>query len=74
MTTEDAPAAPEPAGSAPRARGVDPLLDTTIVRAAIHPSIGVARVGNSPGDFFLAPEVLDPASTHPASIATRGAP
>src|SRR5215467_184169 len=34
----------------------------TIVRAAIHPSIGVARVGNSldPDGYFLAPEVVDP--------------
>ncbi len=31
-----------------------------IVRAAIHPSIGVARLGNSPDDFFLGPEVVNP--------------
>ena len=34
--------------------------DNTIVRAAIHPSIGVARLGNSPDEFFLAPEIVDP--------------
>lgn len=28
-----------------------------IVRVAIHPAIGVARVGNSPGEYFLAPEI-----------------
>jgi hypothetical protein len=28
-----------------------------IVRCAIHPSIGIARVGNAPKDFFIAPEV-----------------
>ena len=33
---------------------------SSIVRAAIHPSIGVARVGNSPNGYFLAPEVIDP--------------
>src|SRR5260370_3336549 len=33
---------------------------TSIVRAAIHPSIGVARLGNSPEEYFLAPEVGDP--------------
>ncbi len=33
---------------------------TSIVRAAIHPSIGVARLGNSPEEYFLAPEVVDP--------------
>ena len=34
--------------------------DTAIVRAAIYPPIGVARVGNSPDEFFLGPEVADP--------------
>ena len=28
-----------------------------VVRVAVHPAIGVARVGNSPDAFFLAPEV-----------------
>jgi hypothetical protein len=33
--------------------------DTTIVRAAIHPAIGIARVGNSrePDGYFIGPEV-----------------
>lgn len=34
--------------------------DTKIVRAAIHPTIGVARVGNSPEAFFVGPEVVEP--------------
>src|SRR6185503_17502342 len=34
--------------------------DTTVVRAAIHPSIGVARLGNSRDGYFLAPEIVDP--------------
>jgi hypothetical protein len=34
--------------------------ETTIVRAAIHPAIGIARVGNSESEYFLAPEVADP--------------
>ncbi|MFC9502189.1 LodA/GoxA family CTQ-dependent oxidase [Streptomyces sp. NPDC057002] len=34
--------------------------DTRIVRAAIHPAIGVARVGDSADEFFLAPEVDAP--------------
>jgi hypothetical protein len=34
--------------------------DVTIVRAAIHPAIGVARVGNSPDEYFIGPEVADP--------------
>lgn len=32
----------------------------SIVRAAIHPSIGVARLGNSAEGYFLAPEIVDP--------------
>jgi hypothetical protein len=35
-------------------------LPAGIVRAAIHPSIGIARVGNSPDDWFYGPEVTDP--------------
>lgn len=34
--------------------------DRRIVRAAIHPGIGIARVGNSADAFFLAPQVVDP--------------
>jgi hypothetical protein len=37
-----------------------PPRDTTIVRAAIHPAIGVARVGNSQDEFVLAPELPVP--------------
>lgn len=36
-------------------------MTASIVRAAIHPAIGVARVGNSPDAFILAPQVPDPA-------------
>lgn len=34
-----------------------------IVRAAIHPAIGIARVGNStaPKDYYIGPEFLDAA-------------
>lgn len=35
-------------------------FDPAIVRAAIHPGIGVARVGNSIDDFVVGPEVLQP--------------
>jgi L-Lysine epsilon oxidase N-terminal len=34
--------------------------ETTIVRAAIYPAIGIARLGNSESEYFLAPEVTDP--------------
>jgi len=37
----------------------------SIVRAAIHPSIGVARLGNSEDEFFLASEVPEPAPQPP---------
>lgn len=33
--------------------------DTVIVRAAIHPAIGIARMGNSE-EFFIGPEVVEP--------------
>lgn len=34
--------------------------DNCIVQAAIYPSIGVARVGSSPDEWFIGPEVPDP--------------
>src|SRR5262245_9754926 len=33
------------------------MADTRVVRCAIHPAIGVARVGNSQEEFFVGPEV-----------------
>lgn len=36
-----------------------------VVRAAIHPAIGVARVGNSEEEFFIGPEVVYPAPEPP---------
>ncbi len=58
------PTAPRPAGWK---RGVPypPGKDARVVRAAIHPAIGVARVGNSPAGFFVGPEVTDPAPEKP---------
>jgi hypothetical protein len=35
-------------------------LPAGIVRAAIHPSIGIARIGNSEDQWFYGPEVTDP--------------
>ena len=32
-------------------------IDSTIVRAAIHPGIGVARIGNSPDEYYVGPEL-----------------
>ncbi|WP_273826029.1 LodA/GoxA family CTQ-dependent oxidase [Pseudomonas asplenii] len=37
-----------------------PPKDKRIVSAAIHPAIGVARVGNSESDYFIGPQVTEP--------------
>ena len=37
-----------------------PAPDDCIVQAVIYPSIGIARVGNSPDAFFIGPEVTEP--------------
>jgi hypothetical protein len=42
-----------------------PAHDSAIVKAKIHPAIGVARVGNAISDFFLGPEVIDPPPVQP---------
>ena len=34
--------------------------DRRIVRVAIHPAIGVARVGNSKDEYFIGPQVISP--------------
>jgi hypothetical protein len=36
------------------------MTTSKIVKAAIHPSIGVVRLGNSENEFFFGPEVIDP--------------
>src|SRR5580700_3276816 len=43
----------------------DAAGDTVNVRAAIHPAIGIGRVGNSPDQFFCGPEVSYPTPRHP---------
>ena len=42
------------------ADALSPIDDDCIVSAAVYPAIGIARVGDSQDDFFLAPEVVDP--------------
>jgi hypothetical protein len=49
----------EPATPKPEVTAQE-IKDTYIVRAAIHPSIGIARVGNSKEEYFIGPEVTDP--------------
>jgi hypothetical protein len=43
------------------------LSDTFVVRAAIHPAMGIARVGNSESGYFFGPEVVNP---KPASVGS----
>jgi hypothetical protein len=47
-------------GAARAASVLPEIEDRCIVKAAIHPSIGVARLGNSEDEFFIGPEVTDP--------------
>lgn len=49
-----------------------PRPDTTIVRAAIHPGIGVARVGNSADGYYIGPEVMDPPPMAPGALRDPG--
>jgi L-Lysine epsilon oxidase N-terminal len=60
------PTAPRPAEWKP-GFPYPPVKDAHIVRAAIHPAIGIARVGNSPADFLIGPEVTDPAPEKPGT-------
>jgi hypothetical protein len=55
---EPRPAAFRPGEPYPRG------MDTTVVRAEIHPAIGIARMGNSE-EFFLGPEVVEPEPREP---------
>ena len=43
-----------------------------IVSVAIHPSIGVCRVGNSADEYFLGPEVTDPPPAPPGFYREKG--
>jgi hypothetical protein len=45
-------------------------MDATIVNAAVYPSIGVARIGNSLTDRYLGAEVPDPLPCRLARTAT----
>ena len=51
-TTEPRPPSWQPDVPYPAAK------DTRIVRAAIHPAIGVSRLGNSADEFFIGPQVV----------------
>jgi len=47
------------------AEALAPCKDSVIVRAAIHPAIGIARVGDSPGEWFTGPLVTNPPPAPP---------
>ncbi len=49
----------------------DMARDGRIVRAGIYPGMGIARIGNSDTEYFLAPEVPDPAATKPGFYRDR---
>lgn len=42
-----------------------PCVDQVIVRVAICPGIGVARIGDSKTEYFVGPEVVDPSPEPP---------
>ncbi|HEX6042463.1 LodA/GoxA family CTQ-dependent oxidase [Longimicrobium sp.] len=50
---------------------MNPIDDARIVRAAIHPTIGVARIGNSQDEYFIGPEVTDPLPEAPGFYKER---
>jgi len=57
-------------GCRPRSSSDLNVADKTIVRAAIHPAIGVCRIGNSkaPDGYFIGPEVIEPEHTDAESL------
>lgn len=57
--------------SGPMRKDAAVVQDDVIVRAAIHPSIGIARLGNSEDEFFLGPEIVDPPPFPPGFYRDR---
>ena len=50
----------------PRPAMVPPAgRDTRIISAKIHPGIGIARIGDSLDEYYVGPEVTDPANEEP---------
>ncbi|MGC4765356.1 LodA/GoxA family CTQ-dependent oxidase [Micromonospora sp. DT46] len=47
------------------------LMAEEIIRAAVHPAIGVARVGNSDSEYFIGPEMPDPPPREPGFYRDR---
>jgi hypothetical protein len=55
----------EPAEARPLLDSAE-CFDTTIVRAAIHPAIGIARIGDSSEEYYVTPEVTEPSPEAPS--------
>ena len=56
----------EPTEPAPMLDNIEPEpKDECIVKAAIYPPIGICRVGNSPDEFYIGPEVPNPPAKPP---------
>ena len=53
------PTAPKPATD------FAPCVDSAIVRAAIHPAIGIARIGDSRSEYYIGPQVTEPTPAPP---------
>jgi hypothetical protein len=51
-------------------RPTSPALGS-VVRVAVHPAVGIARVGNSPDAFFFAPEVPGAVTTARAMLSAK---
>lgn len=56
---------------APRAASDPAEDDECIVSAAIYPPIGICRVGNSPDEFYIGPEVPDPVPLKPGAYRDK---
>ncbi len=59
-----------PTGEPDRARpSTDwpPATDSVIVRAAIHPAIGICRIGDSATEYYVGPQVTEPAPLPPGA-------
>jgi L-Lysine epsilon oxidase N-terminal/L-lysine epsilon oxidase C-terminal domain len=54
----------EPVAAKPAA-SFAPCVDSVIVRAAIHPAIGIARIGDSLTEYYVGPQVTEPAAVPP---------
>jgi hypothetical protein len=62
----DANGVPTGEPTAPKlAADLAPCVDSTIVRAAIHPAIGIARIGDSRSEYYIGPQVTEPTSAPP---------